>query len=115
MVPLTRKGVIERDGMCSIRAGGDGSSAQWWVDRSKALPVARAARRFAAAKADPSEATAAVQRSAGATLTPGHIAIERAGDAAARLNGYLDAKKRSGVLKEFNAAFNVICSLGQWP
>jgi hypothetical protein len=26
MVPLTRKGVIERDGMCSIRAGGDGSS-----------------------------------------------------------------------------------------
>jgi len=24
MVPLTRKGVIERDGMCSIRAGGDG-------------------------------------------------------------------------------------------
>jgi hypothetical protein len=27
--------VIERDGMCSIRAGGDGSSAQWWVDRQK--------------------------------------------------------------------------------
>jgi hypothetical protein len=24
MAPLTRKGVVERDGMCSIRAGGEG-------------------------------------------------------------------------------------------
>ena len=35
----------------------------------------------------------------GATLTPGHIAIERAGDAAARLDAYLDPMKRSGVLR----------------
>ena len=35
----------------------------------------------------------------GATLTPGHIAIERAGHAAARLDAYLDAMKRSGVLR----------------
>ena len=45
-------------------------------------------------------ATAAVHRSAaslGATLTPGHIAMERAGDAAERLDEYLDAMKRSGV------------------
>jgi hypothetical protein len=27
--------VIERDGMCSIRAGGDGSSAQWWGDHAR--------------------------------------------------------------------------------
>jgi hypothetical protein len=43
-----------------------------------------------------------VRRSAaslGATLTPGHIAIERAGDAAARLDEYLDAMKRCGVLR----------------
>jgi hypothetical protein len=33
-VPIS---VIERDGMCSIRAGGDDSSAQWWVDRQKAV------------------------------------------------------------------------------
>jgi hypothetical protein len=37
--------------------------------------------------------------SLGATLTPGHIAIERARDAAARLDAYLNAMKRSGVLK----------------
>src|SRR5258705_9629194 len=45
MVPLTRKGVVERDGMCSIRAGGDSSSAQWWVDRTTITadrrPIAR--------------------------------------------------------------------------
>jgi hypothetical protein len=43
-----------------------------------------------------------VRRSAaspGAPLTPGHIAIERARDAAARLDAYLNAMKRSGVLK----------------
>ena len=82
MVPLTRKGVIERDGMCSIRAGGDSLSAQWCTDRQKAVPVARSACRFAGAKAVLSTATAAMHRSAaslGATLTPGHIAIERAG------------------------------------
>jgi hypothetical protein len=49
-----------------------------------------------------SHGTAALHRSAaslGATRTPGHIAIERAGHAAARLNAYLNAMKRSGVLK----------------
>ena len=71
-------------------------SAQWRVDRSKAVPVARAARRFAGANPDLSTATAAVHRSAaslGATLTPGDIAIERAGDAAARLDAYLDSPR----------------------
>jgi hypothetical protein len=64
-VPIS---VIERDGMCStIRAGGDGLSAQWWIDRKKAVPVARAARRFADAKADLSTATAAVRRLACST------------------------------------------------
>ena len=92
--------VLSLSRLCStIRAGGDGSSAQWWIDRQKAVPT-RAARRFAGAKADLSTATAAVHcASLGATLTPGHIAIERAGDAAARLDAYLDAMKRSGVLR----------------
>ena len=58
MVPLTRKGVIERAGTCSIREAvtarrRNGGS----IDRS-AVPVARAARRFAGAKADLSTATA---------------------------------------------------------
>jgi hypothetical protein len=39
--------------LCStIRAGGDGSSTQWWTDRQKAVPIDRAARRFAGAKAE---------------------------------------------------------------
>jgi hypothetical protein len=60
--------------MRSIRAGGDGSSAQWWTNREKAVPIARAARRFAGANADLSKAKVTVHRSAaspGATLTPG--------------------------------------------
>ena len=43
----------------------------------------------------------------GATLTPGHIAIERAGDAAARLDAYLDAMQRSGVLRTIFTALRV--------
>jgi hypothetical protein len=62
-VPIS---VTERDGMCStIRGGGDGLSAQWWVDRTKAVPVARAARRFAGANPDLSTATDALARAAG--------------------------------------------------
>jgi len=30
---------------CSIRAGGEGLSAQWWVDRQKAVPIG-GPRRF---------------------------------------------------------------------
>jgi hypothetical protein len=56
------------------------------------VPVARAARRFAGANPDLSTATAAVHRSV--------ASLERARDAAARLDAYLDAMKRSGVLKE---------------
>ena len=55
------------------------------------------ARKATAVAVNPdlSTATAAVHRSAaslGATLTPGDIAMERAGGAAARLDAYLVAK-----------------------
>jgi hypothetical protein len=47
-------------------------------DRKKAVPVARAARRFAGAKADLSTTTAALHRAAaslGATLTADDVGI----------------------------------------
>jgi hypothetical protein len=53
-----------------LRAGGDGLSAQWWVDQSKAVPVARAARRFAGAKADLSTPMAPRPRRRCAALRP---------------------------------------------
>jgi hypothetical protein len=63
MVPLTRKGVIERDGMCStIRAGGDGSSAQM-VDRSTEARTNRAH----VVNATPPRARGAPQRSPGSS------------------------------------------------
>src|SRR5882757_3314454 len=41
---MTLRLVLRGGGLiCSIRAGGDGSSAQWWVDRQKAVPIDRAA------------------------------------------------------------------------
>ena len=66
------------------------------------------ARRFAGEQPDVSRATAAVTRSAAslsAILTPADVAVERAGDAATRLDTYLEAMRRSGALKEFNRQF----------
>ena len=105
MVPLTRKGVVERGGMCSIRAGGDGSSAQWWVARSKAVPVARGTRRTAGANPDPSTATAAVhaplcalaRRDADAGR---HRDRTRQGCGSKGATHTSKDMKRSGVLKE---------------
>jgi hypothetical protein len=97
-----------------IHAGGkapqlrEPQRARWWINERDAAPVGKAARRHAGRDPDLSAATAAVHRSAaslGATLTPRDIAIERAGDAAARLDSHIEAMRGSGVLKEFNAAF----------
>lgn len=46
--------------------------------------------------------SAAIQ---GVTLTPHDVAVERAGDAARRLDTYLEAMKGSGTLKEFDRQF----------
>lgn len=101
--------VIERDdGTCTIKLGGDGASAQWWAEKGKALTIARRARRFAGRDPDLSTALEAVARSAtsvGAALTPHDVAIERAESAAARLDSYLDAMRKSGALIEFNKQF----------
>ena len=71
------------------------------------MPIARAARRFAGANADLPRPGGGAPLSdlAGRDADAGPRAIERAGDAAARLDAYLDAMKRSGVLKEFNAEY----------
>ena len=100
--------VIEQDGGCTIRVGGDSTAAQYWVDAGQAIQIARKARRAAGAAADLSTVTAALHASAtsvGATLTLNEVAIARATDAATRLDSYLDAMRRSGTLREFNAQF----------
>jgi hypothetical protein len=75
------------------------------VNARQAVQVARMARRFAGCDPDLSTVTAALHRSAGsvgATLTPGCVAIEPAGDAATRLDAYIEAMRGSGVLKQLN-------------
>jgi hypothetical protein len=58
--------VVDRDGPCGIHTGKVTGhvAARWWVAASDGVRVASAARRFAGADADVSEAVAAVTRSA---------------------------------------------------
>jgi len=80
--------IIERDGVCSIRAGGKseiipGLISTCWINAKAAPRVAGAARQLAGDSPDASTATAALHRSAAslqATLTPDSVAIARAGD-----------------------------------
>jgi hypothetical protein len=73
-VPIS---IIERDGVCSIHAGGKTPTigelvSTVWLNERDAAPVASAARRLAGAAPDLSAATAAVARSAASlqALTP---------------------------------------------
>jgi hypothetical protein len=91
----------------TIHAGGkitDAVAARWWIDARMAVPVARAART-AGDNPDVSVATAALHRAAASlrvALTADNIAVERARNAAMRLDAYLSGR---GVLRDFNAAF----------
>jgi hypothetical protein len=92
----------------TIHAGGkitDAVAARWWIDARMAVRVARAARTAAGDNPDVSAATAALHRAAASlrvALTADNIAVERARNAAMRLDAYLSGR---GVLRDFNAAF----------
>ena len=107
-VPIT---IIERVGVCSIHTGTKITgtvAARWWINERDAAPVARAARTFAGDRPDLSAATAALHRSAGslgATLTADDVALGRAADAAKRLDAMIEAMRRDGTLREFNARY----------
>jgi hypothetical protein len=109
-VPIS---VTRRDGVCAIHAGragahvGDVVSTQW-IDERQAIAVAREARRFAGDRPDGPTAADALARAAASqrtTLTPDHVAIERAGAASARIEQHLAALWRTGGLTEFNREY----------
>jgi hypothetical protein len=106
-VPIS---VSRRDGVCTIHAGrsvGDVVSTQW-IDQRQAIAVAREARRYAGDRPDGPTATAALARAAASqktTLTPDHVAIERAAAASARVDQHLAALRKTGGLREFNKAY----------
>jgi hypothetical protein len=89
-VPIS---VTRRDGVCSIHAGragahGDVVSTQW-INEAQAIAVTREARRYAGDRPDGPTAAEALARAAASqrpTLTADHVAIERAGAAAEKVD-----------------------------
>ena len=102
--------VIERDGVCSISTCSKITgtvAARWWTDKRIAARMTREARRLAGDRPG-AEATAALTRSATvlkASLTPDDIAIARASAAVVRLDSMVEAMRRDGTLREFNARY----------
>jgi hypothetical protein len=103
--------IIENETGCAFRVGTkiDARAAVvHWLAADKAGPVMRKARKLAGRSPDISAATAALTQAAGdhrVPLTPHGTAMARAGEAAAKLDRYMDSLRGTGVLREFNRAF----------
>jgi hypothetical protein len=68
----------------------------------------RQARRDAGANPDTAMAAKALAQAAadqGVTLTPHHVAMTRAGDAANRIEQHMDFPRRTGKLREFTRMY----------
>jgi hypothetical protein len=108
-VPIS---VTRRDGVCSIHTGraahaGELVSTQW-ISEAQAIAVTREARRYAGDHPDGATAANALARAAAsqrATLTADHIAIERAGAAAEKVEQHLAVLRKTGGLREFNREY----------
>src|SRR5450755_3547282 len=110
-VPIS---VTRRDGVCSIHAGRPGAHVgdvvlTQWIDERQAIAVTREARRYAGDRPDGPTAANALARAAAsqrATLTADHVAIERAGAAAEKVEQHIAALRKTGGLREFNREFS---------
>jgi hypothetical protein len=103
--------IVEIEGACAFRLGHkiDPNAIEiYWLTAAQAKPLARLARKEAGRHPDIATASAALARAAAAlraVLTRHDVAIERAGDAAAKLDRYMDGLRGTGVLKEFTKAY----------
>jgi hypothetical protein len=106
--------LIEVDGAYVFRTGPLAKSRDipsgriFWISAQQAKPIVRRARKNAGPAPNLTSALAALHEAAsdlGATLTPHATAIERAGNAATKLDAYFESMRRSGQLAEFNAQY----------
>jgi hypothetical protein len=103
--------ITEVDGVCTFRIGTKmlvRSVATYWIMQVDAKRVVDRARKIAGNGAGGNAAISALHEAANdlrATLTPHDVAIARAGNAAAKLDQYLDSLQGSGALKEFTRAY----------
>jgi hypothetical protein len=98
-------GCVFRTGAMAAQVAGVHVHATVWVSASVATAVARRARKLAGDSPDVATATQALAQAAAdlrVKLTPNDVAIERARNAAIKLDAYLSGR---GVLRDFNAAF----------
>ena len=80
----------------------------FWLPQACCIAVSRQARREAGEAPDVATMTAALRQAAadhGVTLAPHDIAVERAGEAAARVDAYANAMKGTGRLRAFNETY----------
>jgi hypothetical protein len=103
--------VIETGTGCTFRVGTkiDPHAVEiYWLTAAQAKPLVRLARKQAGRHPNTATASATLARAAAALrvlLTPHNAAMTRAGDAAARLNNFMDSLRGTGRLKEFNRMF----------
>jgi hypothetical protein len=103
--------VIETEAGCTFRIGAKllaRSVAIFWIMEVDAKPVVTSARKIAGKGAGGDAAVAALHRAATdlrAVLTPNDVAMTRAGNAAAKLDRYLDSLQGSGALREFTRVY----------
>jgi hypothetical protein len=80
----------------------------FWLPEGQAIAVSRQARKEAVGAPDVETMSAALRQAAaecGVTLTPHDVAMERAKDAAARIESFMDSLKGTGRLKAFNTTY----------
>jgi hypothetical protein len=106
--------LIEVDGAYAFRTGPLAKSRDipsgriFWISATEAKPIVRRARKNAGPAPNLTSALAALHQAASdlaATLTPHATAIERAGNAATKLDRYMESLRGSGVLAEFNRQY----------
>jgi hypothetical protein len=106
--------IQDETGCCTIRVGRPVISRDvpsgriWWISATAAKPIVRLARKLAGPAPNLTSAATALHEAAsdlGATLTPHATAIERAGNAATKLNAYFESMRRSGQLAQFNKQY----------
>jgi hypothetical protein len=103
--------IIENVKGCSFTVGTKISARAavvMWLREDEARPVMRKARKLAGKRPDLTKATSALTKAASdqrVTLTEHAVAMMRAGDAAARIEQFMESLKGTGRLREFNRMF----------
>ena len=103
--------IAECDGVCSFHVGSKidprAVSVQW-LPETNVRAIVRQARKLAGESPDATTAARALAQAATdqrVTLTPNDVAMSRAGQAAGRIEQYIDSMRAKGAMREFTRAY----------